>query len=57
VFQSYALYPHMTVRDNLGFGLRMRKVEAAEIERRVREVAESRGGAPPPAPPRRSCRR
>jgi multiple sugar transport system ATP-binding protein len=35
VFQSYALYPHMTVRDNLAFGLRRRKVPAGEIERRV----------------------
>ena len=41
VFQSYALYPHMTVRDNLGFGLRIRKQPAALVERRVREVAES----------------
>jgi len=35
VFQSYALYPHMTVRDNLAFGLKLRKVAKAEIERRV----------------------
>ncbi len=39
VFQDYALYPHKTVRQNLGFGLRMRGVEAGLIERRVREVA------------------
>ena len=39
VFQSYALYPRMTVRRNLGFGLRMRRVRAAERERRVDEVA------------------
>jgi multiple sugar transport system ATP-binding protein len=39
VFQSYALYPHMTVRDNLAFGLRRRAVAAAEIERRVQNVA------------------
>src|SRR5262249_21999259 len=39
VFQSYALYPHMTVRDNLAFGLRRRAVAAAEIERRVQKVA------------------
>jgi multiple sugar transport system ATP-binding protein len=35
VFQSYALYPHMTVRENLAFGLRRRSVAAAEIDRRV----------------------
>jgi multiple sugar transport system ATP-binding protein len=40
VFQDYALYPHMTVAANLGFGLRMRGVPAAERARRVREVAE-----------------
>ncbi|HET7044919.1 MAG TPA: sn-glycerol-3-phosphate ABC transporter ATP-binding protein UgpC [Gaiellaceae bacterium] len=39
VFQTYALYPHMTVRQNLGYGLRMRKVPKAEIRRRVEEVA------------------
>ena len=43
VFQSYALYPHLTVRENLGFGLRMRRVPAAEIERRILPVAESLG--------------
>ena len=35
VFQSYALYPHMTVRENLAFGLKLRKIEKGEIERRV----------------------
>ena len=39
VFQSYALYPHMSVKDNLAFGLRRRSVEKAEIERRVQNVA------------------
>ncbi len=39
VFQSYALYPHMSVYDNMAFGLRMRKVNRAEIDRRVREAA------------------
>ena len=39
VFQSYALYPHMTVRDNLAFGLKLRKIEKGEIERRVNEAA------------------
>ena len=37
VFQSYALYPHMTVYDNLAFGLRNKKVPKAEIDQRVRE--------------------
>ena len=40
VFQSYALYPHMTVYDNLAFGLRNTKVAKAEIERRVTNAAE-----------------
>ncbi|NMC72641.1 MAG: sn-glycerol-3-phosphate ABC transporter ATP-binding protein UgpC [Myxococcales bacterium] len=39
VFQSYALYPHMTVRENLAFGLRVRKFPAEEIAARVAEVA------------------
>ena len=41
VFQSYALYPHMSVRENLAFGLKLRKVSKAEIERRVNEAAET----------------
>jgi ABC-type sugar transport system ATPase subunit len=41
VFQSYALYPHKTVRENLAFGLEMRHVETARINERVREVAKS----------------
>jgi len=40
VFQSYALYPHMTVYDNLAFGLRNKKVPRKEIDRRVRRAAE-----------------
>jgi multiple sugar transport system ATP-binding protein len=40
VFQSYALYPHMTVYDNLAFGLRNKKVPRKEIERRVHDAAE-----------------
>ena len=43
VFQNYALYPHMTVRSNLSFGLRLRHAPAAEIERRVKEVADMLG--------------
>jgi len=39
VFQNYALYPNMSVRRNLGFGLRMRKTPRAEIEERVNHVA------------------
>ncbi|MFM2194287.1 MAG: hypothetical protein RLZZ460_957, partial [Chloroflexota bacterium] len=39
VFQSYALYPHMTVRENLAFGLKLRKIDKGEIERRVNEAA------------------
>ncbi|VWB16066.1 sugar ABC transporter ATP-binding protein [Burkholderia lata] len=39
VFQNYALYPHMTVYDNIAFGLRRLKVPADEIDRRVRDVA------------------
>jgi multiple sugar transport system ATP-binding protein len=39
VFQSYALYPHMSVKDNLAFGLKRRAVDRAEIERRVASVA------------------
>jgi multiple sugar transport system ATP-binding protein len=39
VFQSYALYPHMTVRDNLAFGLKLRKVPKADINKRVDEAA------------------
>jgi len=43
VFQSYALYPHMTVYQNLAFGLRRRRVPPAEIERRVKGAAERLG--------------
>src|SRR6478672_1090178 len=41
VFQSYALYPHMSVRENLAFGPKLRKVPKAGIERRVNEAAET----------------
>ena len=40
VFQSYALYPHMSVYDNMAFGLKLRKTPKAEIERRVQESAQ-----------------
>jgi multiple sugar transport system ATP-binding protein len=43
VFQSYALYPHLTVRENIGFGLTLRKVPKAEIAQRVAKAAESLG--------------
>jgi multiple sugar transport system ATP-binding protein len=43
VFQSYALYPHLTVRENLAFGLKMRKMPKPEIEERVAEVAKLLG--------------
>src|SRR5260221_6594351 len=39
VFQSYALYPHMTVRENIEFGLKLRKVPRAEIDRLVNDAA------------------
>src|SRR5256712_11057095 len=39
VFQSYALYPNMTVRENIMFPLRFKQVERAEAERRAREIA------------------
>lgn len=40
VFQNYALYPHMTVYDNMAFGLKLRKTPKPEIERRVKEAAK-----------------
>src|ERR1700753_2202211 len=40
VFQNYALYPHMTVRENMGFALSLAKVDKAEIDRKVEEAAE-----------------
>src|SRR4051794_6185875 len=39
VFQNYALYPHMTVRENMGFALRLAKVPREQIERKVQEAA------------------
>src|ERR1700689_3319778 len=43
VFQNYALYPHMTVEQNLAFGLRMRKIAKEERRRRGREAARTLG--------------
>jgi multiple sugar transport system ATP-binding protein len=43
VFQSYALYPHMTVFDNMAFGLKLRKVPKADIKKRVEEAAQILG--------------
>jgi multiple sugar transport system ATP-binding protein len=43
VFQNYALYPHMSVYDNMAFGLKMRKFAKAEIDKRVREAADVLG--------------
>jgi len=40
VFQSYALYPHMTVYDNMAFPLKIRKMEKSEIDKKVKQVAE-----------------
>jgi multiple sugar transport system ATP-binding protein len=41
VFQSYALYPHMTVRDNIGFALKQRRIDKATVARRVEDAARS----------------
>ena len=46
VFQSYALYPHMTVYDNMAFGLKLRKFSRDEIDRRVQNAAEKLGLKP-----------
>ena len=46
VFQNYALYPHKTIRENLAFGLRMRKMSAPEINQRVNSAAEMLGLTP-----------
>src|SRR6476661_4332981 len=43
VFQSYALYPHMTVRENLGYGLKVRRAPKQESRERVAEVAQLLG--------------
>ncbi len=41
VFQNYALYPHMTVRENMGFALKLAKVDAAEIDKKVEDAART----------------
>jgi multiple sugar transport system ATP-binding protein len=46
VFQNYALYPHMSVYDNLAFGLKLRKFKKTEIEARVKEAADILGIGP-----------
>lgn len=43
VFQNYALYPHMTVAENISFGLKLRKFDKSEIEKRVKEASEILG--------------
>lgn len=43
VFQNYALYPHMTVFDNMAFGLKLRKYDKAEIKKRVENAADILG--------------
>src|SRR5213076_1712710 len=43
VFQNYALYPHMNVRENLGFGLSVRRTPKAEMNRRIEDVASLLG--------------
>src|SRR5438874_12419839 len=43
VFQSYALYPHLSVYENIAFGLRLRRLPKAEVDRRVREAARILG--------------
>lgn len=43
VFQNYALYPHMTVYDNMAFGLKLRKIPKCEIDKRVKEAADILG--------------
>jgi len=43
VFQNYALYPHMTVFDNLAFGLKLRKTPKEEIDKRVKDAANTLG--------------
>jgi ABC-type sugar transport system ATPase subunit len=55
VFQDYALYPHMTVERNIGFGLRARKFPKPEVEKRVDRAAAMLGITPLSAATRASC--
>src|SRR6195256_1159399 len=48
VFQNYALYPHMTVRDNMGFALKLRKAPQEEIDQKVQQADETLDLAEPP---------
>ncbi len=58
VFQSYALYPHLTVYDNIAFGLKLHKIPKAEIDRRVNDAArDPRPRAAPEAQAARAVRR
>ena len=57
VFQNYALYPHMTVRKNLGYGLRVRKTPRKEAAERIDRVARLLGLAGPARPPARPALR
>src|ERR1700712_4341814 len=56
VFQNYALYPHLTVRENMAFSMRIRKAKSAEIDERVNRAAQilGLGALPHLSPPRRS---
>ena len=56
VFQSYALYPHLSVYENIAFGLRVKKVKKEEIERRVREAAKILDLEPSSSASRGRCR-
>ena len=58
VFQSYALFPHLSVYDNVAFGLRTRKMDKDVIDRKVREILEVCGLTAPASCPREStCHR
>ena len=51
VFQNYALYPHMTVRENMGFALKLARDDKAEIDRKVEEAARTLDLEGAPRPP------
>ncbi len=56
IFQSYAIWPNMTVEQNVGFGLELRKIGAAEVKRRVGEILEVVQMGHLASATRRSCR-